>query len=192
MAFVRVDKYRQIVGATTSPIVTMGAYLADGKRHASKSVMIRISRPLVTLLGWEVIDRTLYINVNEGTGSDKGYLQVTQTTPGAAHSRRMTFSVSDAEQKQGLAVSLVTDSFKHYVLNECPVSAAVVEHMIDDGALIIECPDWLRFDPTTEKEPEPEPIKKPTLVSKVIVEDDRMNRQERRAVANKIARALKR
>ena len=73
-----------------------------------------------------------------------------------------------------------------------PCVGIVVAHMIDDGALIIECPDWLRFDPTTEKAPEPEPIKKPTLVSKVIVEDDRMNRQERRAVANKIARALKR
>jgi hypothetical protein len=159
MAFVRVDKSRQGGYAQFQPVVTMGAYLADGKKHASRSIMFRISRPLLDQLGWTFDSSSIDVAISEGTDKDSGYLQVVPV-PADLHTRRMTLSQS-GKGSHGVAVSMTIESFKHYVLNECPVSAAIVPHMVDGNALIIECPDWLRYNPESVPKPEPKPVAPP-------------------------------
>ena len=152
MAFTRVEKLR--VGGHMAPelVVTMGAHLADGKKTNSKGVAFRISRPLVTQLGWIPDDNgRLRIAINEGSGSDKGFLQLVPDPKGR-------YAVMKSHTNQGVSLNSDILSFNHYVLNECPVSAHAVTHVVDGNALIIECPDWLRFNPQAvpeEKKPTP-------------------------------------
>ena len=173
MAFVKVEKLRTGGRGTLAPTVTMGAYLADGDRHKSKHVIFRLSRSLLTQLGWEFTDRTINFTVNEGTDDDKGYLQIVPSEYG----RRSTVGTGE---HAGLSISVAIEGFKHYVLNECPVSAAPVVYLIDDKALIIECPDWLRFNPQSV----PEPEKKENITQ--------LNREQRRAIGARVARNPKR
>jgi hypothetical protein len=174
MAFTRVEKLRTGGHGAIMPQVTMGAYLADGKKHKSKQINFRVTRALINELGWEPDNDKLYIAINEGSGSDKGFLQLVPDKMG----RRTTV---EADTNQGMAINATLDSFKHYVLNECPMPTEVVNHIVDGNALIIECPDWFRFNPLSEPQPEPEPEKVTQL-----------NREQRRAVAARVARSLKR
>jgi hypothetical protein len=150
MAFVRVEKMRVGGNMPTDPQVTMGAYLADGKKHRSKQVGFRISRPLINQLGWKPENDKLHIAINEGSGDDAGFLQLVPDPKG----RRTTI---EPDTNQGIAINATADAFRHYVLNECPVSTTVVTHIVDGNALIIECPDWLRFNPLSVPQPEPKP-----------------------------------
>ena len=144
MAFVRVEKLRRGIGSMLLPIITLGAYLADGKVHKTKSIGMRFSDPLIQQLGWKLDERSMYININEGIDDDQGYLQIVQTTEDI-HARRITRSEKGGHH--GIALNMGADALKHYVLNECPVPAAPATHMIDGNALLIECPDWLRYNP---------------------------------------------
>lgn len=195
MAFVRIEKLR--TGQRSDfgiASVTMGAYLADGKTHSSKSIMFRITHTLIEQLGWK-FDETnaIYVTINEGNGSDAGFLQLTAGGPDAL-ARRV--SRSKDKQRQGVSVAVSVDAMKHYVLNECPVPAQEVTHMIDAGALIIQCPDWLRYNPLSYQEPE---VKKPTTVRppmlEVVENDDsdatHLNRSQRRKLAKRVAGALR-
>jgi hypothetical protein len=154
MAFTRVEKLRTGGNMPTEPQVTMGAYLADGKAHKSKQISFRISRPLLAQLGWEPENNKLHIAINEGSGEDAGFLQLVPDPKG----RRITV---EPDTNQGAACNATVDAFKHYVLNECPVSTMVVTHIVDGNALIIECPDWLRFNPLSVPQPEPQPEPRP-------------------------------
>jgi len=216
MAFVTVEKLRSgAIGAAGIPCVTMGAYLADGKAHKSRSVNFRITRLLVDLIGWPLDERTLFLVVREGTDADKGFLQIMPDPQG-----RRTTQPTDG---QGFSLSLAVESFHHYVLNECPVSSGVVQHMIDGDALIIECPDWFRYNPLSVPQPEKPkpvaeevvaPVAKPTfpkgkatirearraasfdeLAEKVSANPevmDLLNRQERRTINKKMQQHLRR
>lgn len=150
MAFTRVEKLRPGGWTLIEPQVTMGAYLADGKKHKSKQVSFRLSRALIAQLGWAPEERKLFIAINEGSGSDKGFLQLVPDPKG----RRTTL---EEASNQGVTLNSIVESFKHYVLNECPVATHVVNHIVDGNALIIECPDWLRYNPLSEPQPEPKP-----------------------------------
>ena len=149
MAFVKVDKARRIRGMG-APVITMGSYLADGKLHKSKSVAFRISAALVEQIGWKADDGRIRLSVFEGTDKDKGFLQLMPTEDGYAGTFR--------NKSQGVSINVTIERFKHYVLNECPTSAQPVDHIIDGEALVVECPDWLRFNPQTVPEPEPAPV----------------------------------
>ncbi len=211
MAFVTVEKIRSgAIGAAGVPCVTMGAYLADGKAHKSKSVAIRITRLLVDLIGWPIDGRTLFLVVREGTDADKGFLQIMPDPQG-----RRTTQPTDG---QGFALTLAIASLKHYVLNECPVSSSVVQHMIDGDALIIECPDWLRYNPLSVPQPVAKEVVAPVanatfpkgkaailearraasfdeLAEKVSANPevmDMLNRQERRTINKKMQQHLRR
>ncbi len=211
MAFVTVEKIRSgAIGAAGVPCVTMGAYLADGKAHKSKSVNLRITRSLVDIIGWPVDGRTLFLAVREGTDADKGFLQIMPDPQG-----RRTTQPTDG---QGFSLSLAIASLKHYVLNECPVSSSVVQHMIDGDALIIECPDWLRYNPLSVPQPVAKEVVAPVanatfpkgkaailearraasfdeLAEKVSANPevmDLLNRQERRTINKKMQQHLRR
>ena len=155
MAFVRVDKSRQGGTHLAVPMVTMGTYLADGKKHKTKHIAFRISRPLLEQLGWAFDGVSVNVTVNEGTDKDSGYLQLVPATADL-HTRRLTLS-HGGKGNQGVSVSITADNFRHYVLNECPVSADITPHIVDGDTLIIECPDWLRYNPQSVPEPAPKP-----------------------------------
>lgn len=150
MAFVKVEKLHRGGYNGTVAIVTMGAYLADGKAHKSRSVNFRMTQPLIQQLGWVPVERKLIVAINEGIDVDKGFLQITLDPNG----RR----ISQTLEGQGFSLSATIESFHHYVLNECPVPSATVSHVIDNGALIIECPDWLRYNPASVPQPEPKQV----------------------------------
>lgn len=153
MAFIKIDKSRSTIDSGT-PLVSMGAYLADGKVHQSKSIAFRVTRKLIDDLGWKIVDNKLRIAVHEGTDTDKGFLQLVPDEKGYSGSS----GSKDEEGQQGISISVSVVRFKHYVLNECPVASHVVNHIVDNGSLIIECPDWFRYNLLSEPQPEPKQV----------------------------------
>ena len=150
MAFVQINKSRVVIASGQEPLVTMGTYLADGKAHKGRSISFRLTYPLFVQLGWEIKDRKIGIGINEGVGEDAGFLQLIHDE---AHGYRGSQgSATRSREYQGVTISVTYERFKHYVLNECPVSAHLVNHMVDNNTLIVECPDWLRFNPQSVPE----------------------------------------
>jgi hypothetical protein len=149
MAFTKIVKSRLGLANIHEPNVTMGAYLADGKLHKARSVAFRINRALLNVLGWT--EDRFYIGVLEGTDSDKGFLQLVLDEKGYVAARL----TRGGETNQGVAISVTIERFNHYVLNECPVPSQPISFIVEGNALIIECPDWLRFNPLSVPEPEP-------------------------------------
>jgi hypothetical protein len=141
MPFIKIKKSRTGLHET-EPVMAMAAYLADGK-FKSRIVNFRFNRMLLGLLGWEVHEGRIRLAVHEGTGTDKGLLQIVPD-PGGYSGTRVT-------DGHGIAITVSIDRFKHYVLNECPMPSNLVNYIIDDDILIIECPDWLRFNPLSEE-----------------------------------------
>ena len=107
MPFITVHKLRTAPVSPTEPQVTMGSYLADGKKHKTKSVNLRFSASLIEQVGWKVEDKVLMIVVNEGVDADKGLLQIMQD---ATHPQRR--KTTQGEGRQGFAISLGVDSFQ--------------------------------------------------------------------------------
>jgi hypothetical protein len=192
MPFVKVIKSQRTAGGD-EPIVTLGAYLADGKHHIHKSISFRVNKPLIDKCGWKLDDDgRISLSVAEGTGDDVGFLQIVEDPKGYKCSQgRNRETGIGPDTSQGVSLSMVVERLKHYVLNECPVASDIVPHIVDGNALIIECPDWLRFNPQSVEEPEKEQPRSPLSLVKVAVKDDRMNRRERRATAAEIGRALR-
>ena len=186
MPFVEVIKSRNRWALSAEPQLTMAAYLADGKNFKGKSVGFRLTRSLVDALGWELTEKSISIKVNEGIGDDAGFLQLLRGEPGFLAST----SYANKSGTQGISFSSIDKNFKHYVLNECPVPAVIVQFDIIKDTLLVACPDWLRYDPTTVTEDQLPP-KKETVVE-IKREPERMlNRQDRRAIGSKVARLLK-
>jgi hypothetical protein len=162
MAFVRVAAIHR-PRSVVDEVVTMGLYLADGKKVQRKSIAFRFSRALLDKLGWAV-DKSTVVGVFEGIGEDIGFWQIAPDTSGYVVA---TKGRDSKKPNQGAAFMLNTINLQHYVLNEPgPVSAKVVQHIVEGNILIIECPDWLRFNPQsiqdgavqqTRVAPEPSP-----------------------------------
>lgn len=197
MAFVKVTKSRIGAGIHQSqPMISMGAYLADGKVHKSRSVAFRITYALIEQLGWPLAEGKIGVSVLEGTGVDQGYVQLVHDD--AFGYRGSQGSTDRDREHQGVSISLTAERFKHYVLNECPVVAGVVNHIVDGNVLIVECPDWLRYNPSSVPQEEKVPVqetKRPLPRVNSVDQDEvevRLNRQERRALAHHVTRVLKR
>lgn len=203
MPFVRIEKSRHGgLSSYTQPVVVMGAYLADGKAHKGRSVTFRMTRPLIDQLGWILNEEgRIGVSVHEGTGTDQGYVQLVQDEQ---HGYRGSQGGGNSDDKanQGISISVTIERFRHYVLNECPVSSHQVNFIVDGNALIVECPDWLRYNPQSVPEPQPvvvEEPKRPLLrksnskAEEVDIADLslHLNRRERRLLANKIAGKLR-
>lgn len=191
MAFIKVNK--TMVGAASSshfrnrvPSLRMASHLQSATM-TSRAIAFYFSTPLIEQVGWPVEKqdddrRRITVSINEGTGEDAGVLMLEHDPKG------YVMAVSKATARTyGLAVS--APRFKHYVLNETPCDITDVEFVVDEDAqqVMIQCPDWLRFDPTSvppEEAPEV-PVKTASL------HDMRLNRQERRAVAKRLTQRLK-
>jgi hypothetical protein len=100
-----------------------------------------------------------------------------------------------------MCTSITAAKLKHYVLNDDSVPVDATEFTIDekDQTILIQCPDWLRYNSLSYQEPEkPKPVveekklARPTLVVETKAKDvDKLNRQERRTVAAHVARGLR-
>jgi hypothetical protein len=109
-------------------------------------------------LGWDKEGTTAV--VLEGTDTDVGFLQITPDPAGYSVTGKSTKSA----QSRGITVAI--DRFQHYILNEAPVPTMPVQFMVEGDTLIVECPDWLRFNPLSVPQPEPvaDPPPQPTRV----------------------------
>jgi hypothetical protein len=113
--------------------VTMRASLHDGK--IGKHIGFRFPRSILAELGWKTGDR---ISVNEGVGNDAGFLMFKLDPKG--------YGIYTPNDETGSgSIHVMCTRFQSYALNECPAPSTIVEHTTDDGALIIQTPDWLRY-----------------------------------------------
>jgi hypothetical protein len=99
--------------------------------------------------------------------------------------------------------------FRHYIINEVPTPLMDVEFTYDakDKTVLIQCPDWLRYNPLSVPQPavveEKKPVSPPT---KAVVKDGKedvkgllkqiakdipdANRKQRRAAVSAVARRM--
>jgi hypothetical protein len=95
----------------------------------------------------------------------------------------------------GFSLAFADTRFRYYAPNEWPIASTEVNHIIDDGNLIIECPDWFR--PNLEKmkadglikEEPPRPPAREVVVD-IKGKPRELNRSEKRQVAKRIAQRL--
>ena len=163
MAFVKINKPQKGSRAVGYQ-VTMASYLGGDKNAMkSKSIVFSISGELVEALGWADDTKPTNIQVMEGVGPDQGFLKLVSADNGYRLSaKRMLKSPSGRTYTANLTSA--AGAYQHYVLNECPVSSSLVNHIVDDDGLLVEVPDWFRFNPasvspaeTTRVEPPPAP-----------------------------------
>ena len=211
MAFVKVVKSAGLGHAVRlgQPSIRFGAHLADNKHP--RSIYISITPETIDQVGWEVetaksqrqnrsgetYERAFCrIAFNEGVGEDAGFIQLSEDRDrgyiiGTTKGLRTSFTASI-----GMA------GVKHYVFNEIPVDPDDVEFTIDpdDKTILIQCPDWLRYNPQSYAAPAPAkevPSSRPPqldMVEEVVVNmpNTRLSRSKRRHVGKEIARALAR
>jgi hypothetical protein len=143
MAFVK-TKPKLRAGRNVVDTVSMGVYLADGKKVDRKSVVFRFASTVLDKLGWQPTDeKPVLVNVFEGTDTDVGFLQLVPDAEGYS----VTGKISQSSN-QSRSISVGIDRFTHYVLNEPgSVPSAPVQYVVEGNTLLIECPDWLRFNP---------------------------------------------
>lgn len=193
MAFVKVDKSNRSYSLDNIPAVTMAAHLAEGKFHKGRSVSFRVSRALVDQLGWKATDGRIRIGVFEGTDKDVGFLQLMVDPEG------YSAALGEPGSKQGIGINVTIERFKHYVLNDCPVASMTVNFIAEKDTLVVECPDWLRFNPLSvpqQEAPPPRPIQPARQgvkeIAKAVAKEEltNTNRKQRRAIVSAVARAL--
>jgi hypothetical protein len=214
MPFIKLSKGTQ--ERVTTPHeeeVRMGSHRTEGGR----TIYISVSDTLVAKLGWEIGRsergagrKVVDVAVNEGVGNDAGFWLVSPDPKG--------FRLGTQAKLRGAYASNISyTKLRHYVLNDDDVSVHPVDFTIESGALLLQVPDWLRYNPQSYQEPEkpkltqpptqPLPTKedkkpaRPTLsrsedIDKINVEvvsdrELRLNREQRRRAAAHIARSMR-
>ena len=202
-----------------------------GSRRQSQSVPARsiyfaITRDVLAQVGWTLTvddddggDREwVQVAVNEGSEEDAGFLLLTEDK-----AKGYVFGTNKGATGFSLAGSVSCTRFKHYVLNDTSIDIepAAVEFTVDEKehSILIQCPDWLRYNPLSvpavaKPKPVPKevvaPVAKPTfrkaekpraiasfdeLAEKVSANPevmDLLNRQERRTINKKMQQHLRR
>jgi hypothetical protein len=149
MAFVKIaPKMTGKTGSSIAGKITMGAYLAEGVGKP-KQIAIRIPKLIMDQTNFVVVDRRTTIDLHEGVGEDTGFLQLFYSTEHGATSASQGKNKDGLPGQHGFAVTFAEVRFRYYAPNEWPVSSTELNHIIDDGNLIIECPEWFR--PNLEK-----------------------------------------
>jgi hypothetical protein len=183
MTFTKVDKaasggWRTV---TDQPNVRMSCYLQDDKHP--RSVAFYINQVLIDALGWKLHTdpngrKSLHVDIHEGTGEDAGFLMLTE-----GDQRGYVLAVSKAGALT-FAMNIAFVRFKHYAINEVPAPLGDVEFTYDanDKTILIQCPDWLRYNSLSVKA-EPVKAEKEEL--------PKLNRRDRRHIATKIASRLR-
>lgn len=221
MAFVKVVKSFVGTGHMIEPVVRMSCHLQSSKQ-SSRALGFSFSRPAIEAAGWPIgVDgeRTYTsFSIHEGTGSDAGFLLLIYDMDGYR-------SGGSGKRTGTFSVNISINRLKHYVLNEQPPQAHEQEDVgftIDknEKSILIQCPDWLRYNPLTapkeveeEKPPvtvapinipveEPKDTPRPLIKRAVAAVDelaqvvvnikgDKPNRAERRHLAKRVSNAMR-
>jgi hypothetical protein len=212
MAFVKINKSFHIGRPSTEPRIRMGSHLHGGaKEGPPRGIYIAMTQEIVKRVGWTLepstsgrqskdgsyIERMVcMITVHEGVGEDSGFIQL-------AEDREKGYVLGSTKgSASSLAVNMGIGAFKHYVLNEVPVEPHEVDFTIDeeDHTILIQCPDWLRYNPQSYKAPvevKKEMPRHPTKAPVIVRGDDgevvelELNREQRRRIAKKIVNAMR-
>ena len=203
MAFVKVKPKLIARGALSNGQITIGAYLSEGL-NKPRQITLRIPKLIVDEVGFLVKDRRISVDIHEGVGDDVGFIMLFYSEEKGATwaTQGQHQSVNGVENLHGFSVSFRAERFQYYTPNEWPMSATAVHHVVDNGSLLIEVPEW--FKPNINKmiedghmkakEPEPAPLPAPDPGKKSAKSDrdtKQFNRQSRRAIASQVARVLK-
>ena len=208
MAFIKIEQKRRFVREVGNESITMGAYLGEGKtsnKVSAKHINFRIPSAIMQESGIPCADGRTKLFIHEGVGEDAGSLLVVLDEKGG-YIASQNKSAANGENS-GFSLGVALSKFNYYTPNEMPVPAQPVEHIFQDGGILIFTPDWFRPNiekmeeeglmplpeeevalipveeailpiPEPEPEPEPEPKRYP------------LARKERRVLASKVAHAL--
>lgn len=219
MAFVKVNKSRMGTRPDENPNIRMGWHKQG---ETARGLYFGITRILVEEVGWRLVEQTpkdgsdqvrvaCIIDVMEGIHEDAGFFMLTESETGYRLGTNKGSSSSAS-----LSMNVALNRLRHYVINdaEIEVEPHSVEFTIDskDKTVLIQCPDWLRYNPLSvpDKEPEPPPPPQveevktkegpPTVrqramratneVAAEVADVIPLNRRERRRIASTVARTL--
>lgn len=217
MPFARVSK--SSFGSRIKPDEIKMGWHRSTQKGEGKAIYFSVSRTIIESMGWEIKEegamnakstsrRYTSVAVMEGTGKDAGFLMLVEYWERDGY---VLGNNKGATQNTSFSMGVTNTRFAHYIINNFneEVTPGPISYTIDqdEKTILIECPDWFRYDPTTVKEPEPvkpapAPVKEAERTSrplpKIVVEaeeDDevpKLNRSDRRRLASKVARALTR
>lgn len=216
MPFARVSK--SALGSRIKPDEIKMGWHKTNQKGSSKAIYISVAHPIIEGIGWKMVDEKAsdtsitsryYTNVAimEGTGEDAGFIMLVE------HWEKDGYVLGNnkgSSKNTAFSMGITNTRFAHYVINNFDeeIPPSLVNYTVDekDQTILIECPDWFRYDPTSVPEPakpEPEPVKEvvetrrplPRIVVEANHDDDdrpKLNRTDRRRLASKVARALTR
>lgn|SRR5215472_19131201 len=188
-------------GATV-PLIRMGSQLANNKHP--RMIAISVSRMAFTSVGFTTFasegNTRCRMRVDEGWGDDAGFWLF---TPLPHDTGEKSYACGGARGNfHTLQIAIAMGSVAHYVLNEKPIDMHDVEFSTEGKSLLVQCPDWLRYNPQSLTNEQLALIKVPNYVpppddeaAKVTVtapSDLKLNRQDRRKLSSGIAKALTR
>lgn len=194
MAFVEVKKGPGR-SATGVPRIRMSAHLSNGPEKP-KSIGIYISLAVLEEAGIELYDVShntrQHLKIMEGTNDDAGFLMLVPHQDGYA-------CTASKKVARTLSLAVSFSKFKHYVLNECPAPLVEVEFTTDaeNHAILIQCPDWLRYNSLSVEAPKAQtvPPTKGVLRAELnaVAKDEfpNINRKQRRAAVSAVTRTMR-
>ena len=158
MAFVKVNKSPRGMNYANDPVIRMGTHLQGAK--SPRSVYMSISLSVLDQLGWPYAPEDgerarCTIAVHEGTNEDAGFFMLEHDSSG------YTFGGANSKEhaRSALVSNIAVAKLRHYAVNDPLIEHApeAVEFTIDEkeGTILVQLPDWLRYNPASVPEPEP-------------------------------------
>lgn len=198
MAFVKIDKSPRGLYLAGEVMVRMGSH-NQGAKGTSRGIYFSITEEVVKQAGWNVIEsddgkrKHVLLDMQEGVGEDAGFLLLVASPDGKGYSVGTT-----TDHARSYSVSISLSKLRHYVLNEVPVPSHDVEFTIDEKehTLLIQCPDWMRYNPLSYDEPKKVAASPPTKAAAPVAREDAkakpvpINRKDRRAQVTAATRSL--
>lgn len=221
MAFVQVAKSAIGGARNIEAEIRIGWHKANNV-NKSRALYIAVTKLVVEAVGWKVEignpddpnSRTYTkITLLEGTYEDAGFIVLAESWDRHGY---VLGNNKGTTTNAAFGVGITVSRLKHYVINDVEIEQPPkpVEYTVDEKTktILIECPDWLRYNPQSVPElppqpPAPEPIPKPkevakpgrpptkkSLVVEVVNETGKelnLNRAQRRNVASAVARSIR-
>ena len=157
MAFVKVNKSPRGMNYANDPIIRMGTHLQGAK--TPRSVYMSISLSVLDTMGWSYAPEDgerarCSVAVHEGTHGDAGFFMLAHDTSG------YTFGGANNNEhaRSALVANIAVTKLRHYAVNDPLIEhpPEQVEFTIDEkeGTILVQVPDWLRYNPASVPEPE--------------------------------------
>jgi len=177
MAFTQVVKGKTGIRTNEVPELRMGSRL-QSKTTLTRSIYFALTRPLIEQVGWQILKHdaereSIRVAVNEGTAEDAGFLLLSEDLE-----KGYSFGTNVGRQGQSMASGVSVSRFRHYVLNDVShdIEPEAVEFTVDEDehTILVQCPDWLRYNPLSVPQPEPvAPVVKETVAPLTLVKRPR-------------------